>query len=308
MFRLKMIAGIDIGSKMIRVALIQKRNNSLHLLALISESIDGVPLEEALRDIKIKLKHAYKIPHFWFTDLVMGIPQSQVAVKRFSAMPDMHEEEQYIQVGMQLAESLGLPIDELLYDYRSLVDTDAVEVYACRRAVIDETLNALKTNGYRLSVIELQTHALMRLYQQHRVNLSSIESSLMVDVGNERVLICAGDGMSGQFFRELPLPFGDNVSSEVEAKRVFTEKLIDIIQRQYQFVATALTGGYINRVWLSGENAKYVDFFLLEEKLQWDVQILNPLQGLIFHPDLINDLSDSANAWSIAVGLALRGV
>lgn len=306
MFPLKTTVGIDIGSNIVRAALIQKRGKSLRLYALISEPIQEEGLEDALLKLKKKIKRAHKLPRFWFTHFVMGVAQSNVAIKRFSSTPDPHEQEQYLQVGLQLAESLGLPIDELLYDYRALADADGVEVYACRRAVINDALAALTGAGYRLSVIELQTHALLRLYQQQRTKSSAVECSLMVDVGSERVQICADDGKSGQFFHELPLTFNSKVASTEEAVRAFTEQLIDIIQRQYQFVATSLKGAYVNRIWLSGENLKYLDMFLLKEKLQWQVQTLNPLQGLIYPQELIENLPDLASAWSIAVGLALR--
>lgn len=305
MFCLKAAIGIDIGATNVRAALIQKRGKSKQLKALVSEPIQGISLEEALIKIKKKINKEYKLPWYCIRQQVLGVAQSNVAIKRFASLPDVHEQEQYIQVGLQLAESLGLPIDELLYDFRSLPQNEGIEVYACRRAVLDESLTALSCVGYKLSVIELQTHALMRLYQQQITHLSTIECSLMLDVGGERVQICAGDGASGQFFRELPLPLEMGGSNESEIRRVFTEQLVEIIQRQYQVAATSLTGAYINRVWLSGENEKYLDTLLLEERLKWDVQTLNPLQGLNYAPELIENLTEPASAWSIAIGLAL---
>ena len=305
MFRLSAAIGIDIGTTSVRVALIQKRGRTTQLKALICESTQGRTLEDTLINIKKKLKKEHKLLWFFIQHQVFGIPQSNVAVKRLAVGLDVHEQEKYTQVGLQLAESLGLPIDELLYDFRPLPENNGVEVYVCRRAVIENSLNALALAGYHLSVIELQTHALMRLYKQQMTHCARIESSLMLDVGSERVQICAGDGRSGQFFRELPLPLKTQSISEPEVVSIFTGQLIEIIQRQYQVAATSVAGAHINRIWLSGENAKYVDTLLLEKRLGWEVKTLNPLHRLTCSPHLIENLSESASAWSIAIGLAL---
>lgn len=300
--------GIDISAKTVRAALIQKKGNAMQLLALVSEPIIDDALNHALLELKIKLNKACKLPWYFVSHQVMGVAQSNVALKRFCILPNTHEQEQYIQIGLQLAESLGLPVDDLLYDYCPLPQSEGVEVYACRRSVVDKSLVSLSDAGYQLSVIELQTHALIRLYHRQLKQKKCSESALILDLGYERLQICAGDDKSILFFRELPLSFDIQNESPTKARLTYNEQLVDIIQRQYQVAVTSLTGLQINCLWLSGENAQNVDILLLKERLQWDVKTLNPLQGFNYSSEFIDDLPEPACAWSIAMGLALREV
>lgn len=300
--------GIDVGTKTVRAAMIQRRGKALKLQALVAAPRGNGSLDDALKSVKKQLRKACKAPWQWPKHQIMGVPQSNVAVKRFPASLDIPEHEQYVQVGLQLSESLGISMDELLYDYRALPETEGVEVYACRKPLIADTLKGLSENGYKLSVIELQTHALMRLYSQHSASRHSGEVSMMIDIGAERLQICLGNGEGGQFYRELAAPFDGMELVTDEARERYTETLADTVQRQYQLAATQVQGAPVSSVWLSGDSAGKIDIFQLEKLLNWRVRALNPLQGLSYSPKLIDKLSESTAAWSTSIGLALRGV
>lgn len=299
--------GIDVGEQCVRVAMIQKRGKALKLQALVVAPRHSMSLDEALKTVKKQLGKSCRMPWQWPAEQIMGVPQSNVATKRFPVSADIPENEQYVQVGLQLSESLGIPMDELLYDYRPLPESDGVEVYACRKAMLKETLSGLDAAGYKLTVIELQTHALMRLYNQHKRFQPDTGSSLMVDVGSERLQICLNDAEDGHFYRELPVPAESGGEDERDRAR-YTRQLAETIQRQYQLASTQLQGNKVSALWLSGEGAKKLDVFALEEALGWKVQALNPLQGLSYSPALVDGLEESVASWSISIGLALRGV
>ncbi|USH02655.1 pilus assembly protein PilM [Grimontia kaedaensis] len=307
MFAGKTVMGIDVGAHSVRAAMIQKRGKALKLQALVVAPRQS-SLDDSLKSVKKQLRKACSVPWNWPQVQIMGVPQSNVAMKRFPASLDIPEHEQYVQVGLQLSESLGLPMDELLYDFRLLPENDWVEVYACRKPMLRDTLSGLKSAGFSLSVIELQTHALMRLYKQHMTSRSDVGASLMVDVGTERLQICLGEANEGKFYRELPVPFEQHDASTEELRALYTQKLAETIQRQYQLASTQLQGTKVSTVWLSGDGAKKIDIFKLEAALGWRVRALNPLQGLSYSPKLVDGLNESAVAWSTSIGLALRGV
>ncbi|WP_115659291.1 type IV pilus biogenesis protein PilM [Grimontia hollisae] len=299
--------GIDVGTQCVRAAMIQKRGKTLRLQALVVAPRHSMSLEEALNTVKKQLRKACRAPWQWPVRQIMGVAQSNVATKRFPTSPDITENEQYVQVGLQLSESLGLPMDDLLYDYRPLPGNDGVEAYACRKPMLKEILSALDAVGYKLTVIELQTHALMRLYNQHQRFQPDNGLSLMVDVGTERLQICLDDNKGGHFYREIPVPV--DVDEHGDGDRTpYTQQLAETVQRQYQLAATQLQGARISTVWLSGDRAKKLDVFALEEALGWKVRALNPLQGLSYSPSLVEGLDEPAAAWSTSIGLALRGV
>lgn len=308
MFRISAAVGIDISHKHVRVAFIEKRADSITLKSLISIASNGAALETVMARIKKELAKASKLPWFFVSHQILGVSQSSVAVKRFPALKEPNDQEQYIQAGLQLSDSLGLSLDELLYDYRPVDETNGIEVFACRRSQIESTLNALETTGFRLTAIEIQTFALMRLFQQFLIYQSVVGASLLVDVGLERVHLCIHDGHQGQFYRELPLPLEGHYPSTAQEKHQFTEQLADGILRHYQLSGLNLTHDKIKNLWLSGESAKMIDPLLLEQKLNWNVAMFNPLTGLSYSPALIDELYDPVGAWATAIGLALRDI
>ncbi len=305
MFRISAAIGIDISSSQVRAALIEKRGGSSILQSLISIPFNGAALETILARLKKELNKTTKLPWFMISHQILSIPQSSVAVRRFSALPEKNDTEQFTEVGLQLSESLSLSIDEMLYDYRYVDDEKTIEAFACRRSQIEPTLNALETTGYKLSVIELQSQALMRLFQQHLAYQIVNGTSLLIDIGSERVQLCFDDGQGQHLTREIPLP-SETDGQLTNDKHLFTERLAEGVTRQYQLTGTSFSDRPVQQVFLSGEGTKLLDILLLEQKLNWDVHAINPLSGLSYSDSLFDNLFDTANAWSTAIGLALR--
>ncbi|WP_028025897.1 type IV pilus biogenesis protein PilM [Enterovibrio calviensis] len=308
MFGVTTTVGIDIGTNTVRAALLQQGNQSVTLKTLLVAPYDADTLDSVLKSVKKRIAKACSLPWHWPKHQIMGVPQSSIAVKRFPVLKDAPEHEQFVQVGLQLSESLGLPFDELLYDYHTLADKSATEVYACRKSMLNDTLAGLAQAGFSLSVIELHTQALTRLYREQSDIQLVPGIGLLVDVGLERLQICMGGEQSGPFYRELPAPMLTQSSQPSTDRHMYTEQLADIIKRHYQLAATQLSGAEVSHVWLSGECAKHVDILQLESLLSWPTQALNPLRGLTYSPDLIETLNEPVSAWSTAIGLALRGV
>ncbi|WP_163392048.1 type IV pilus biogenesis protein PilM [Enterovibrio norvegicus] len=300
--------GIEFGTHAVRAALIQKHGDAYRVNALVSEKYGGNSLTDALRLLKKRLRKNIKAPWQWPSQQVLGVPQSKVVLKRIAVPTDLPENEQFIQVGMMLAESLGLPMDELLYDYRVLPNGEGVEVYACRKVTLKDSLDALSEAGFHLSVIELQAHALMRLHQHHSEKGEATGTELFVDISHERMQICLGDNLSDPFFRELPLPNESLGADSLLGRNRYAETLADTIQRQYQLAATQFPGKHVSNLMLSGEGLSDVDALHLEAHLSWHVETFNPLMTMSLTQKLVEGLDEPTSTWTTAIGLALRGM
>lgn len=175
-------------------AILESRNSGVYLRDLSSVELGNATLTDALKSLRKQFSVNKAAFRFATKSQVMGIAQSSVAIKRLPISQNVSEQEQYMQIGLQLSENLGLSMDELLYDYRNLPSGEGIEVFACRKSVLASTLDALASSGFRLSVIALESHALLQLYDRQLDVLSLSNRALMADVNTERLQLCFGVG------------------------------------------------------------------------------------------------------------------
>ncbi|MDD1782117.1 pilus assembly protein PilM [Enterovibrio sp. ZSDZ35] len=308
MFRGKWAIGLDIGNHSVRAALLESRSSGIVVRDLCSVRLEHASLGEALKSLRKKFSVSKASLRFATKSQVMGIAQSSVAIKRLPASQNVSEQEQYMQIGLQLSESLGLAMDDLLYDYRNLPSGEGIEVFACRKSVLEPTFDALAASGFRLSVVELESHALLRLYGRQQGTLSSFNHALMADINTERLQLCFGVNEKEPIMRDLPLPISIGLNGDGGEKAYFTEQIADTIRRQCQLVRTQFAEDQVTTLWLSGEGNSLIDKEQLEGLLGWDVQMLNPIKDLICQNSVISKMQEPASYWSTAVGLALRGM
>ncbi len=306
MFHITAAVGIDIGIKQIHTVLVEKHNDRLILKSLFAVSYKANELKTALTDIKKKLIKTTRLPWFLISHQVLGISFEQIIVKRFIAPKVPNDQAQFAQVGNLLSENLGLPLNELLYDYRQIKDTDNIEVFACRRSQIADKLSALESSGFNLSVVELKTFALQRLFKLYLTQKRHLKAALLIHLGTKRIQMCVDDGQGGQFLRELPLFVADASFVNKQDKAAFSLQLASHILRQYPLAAANLDQKMIKGLWLCGALSKELDETLLEEKLGWQVNQLDPLVGFTYSPTLLANLDRPLSSWSVAIGLALR--
>ncbi|WP_083539420.1 type IV pilus biogenesis protein PilM [Enterovibrio coralii] len=308
MFQGKWAIGLDIGIHSVRAAILESRGGDIHLHDLSSVQLENSSLVGALKTLRKQFSVSKAKLRFATKAQVMGIPQSSVAIKRLPASQNVSEQEQYMQIGLQLSESLGLSLEELLYDYRDLPSGEGIEVFACRKSVLASTFDALTASGFRLSVVELESHALLRLYDRQHGELSHANHLLMADINTERLQLCFGVGEKEPLMRDLPLPISMGLEGDAQEKVYFTEQVAETIRRQCQLVRTQFSEERVTTLWLSGEGCKWVDLDRLEALLDWNVKLLDPASELVCHGDTLSKLKEPVSYWSTAVGLALRGV
>ncbi|MGL5291206.1 MAG: hypothetical protein ACRC9T_04680, partial [Vibrionaceae bacterium] len=163
----QLTVGIDIDSTCARIALLERKGKKVHVLNLIKQERENLPLAEVLQKAKGLLKKSLPFPYTFPKLQAMAIAQRHVITKLIAQAPDVPASEQHTYIGMQLAQTLGLPLDDLLYDYSPPTTPEQkITVYACKKIAINGSLAALDEAKFALSVLELQQSSLLRIYKR----------------------------------------------------------------------------------------------------------------------------------------------
>ncbi|MGL5336276.1 MAG: type IV pilus biogenesis protein PilM [Enterovibrio sp.] len=292
--------GIDIDSTCARIALLERKGKKICVLNLIKQERENLPLAEILQKAKISLKKSLPFPYTLPRQQAMAIAQRHVITKLITPAANISANEQHMYIGMQVAQNLGLPLDELFYDY-SQPDTpeQKITVFACKKISIKASLTALEQAKFDLSVLELQQNSLLRLCKR---TIDKDEKALLIDISRDhaQLLLIEPQQKSNEiFFREISLPN----EQQADDPLTFTDQLADEILNQYQKLKALKPSLHIDSLWVSGSNIKRLDKELLQDSVNWSVHLLNPLQSLNtthLPPDI------EPMEWATAIGLALR--
>ena len=299
MFFARSALGIDLTNHNVRIAWLRKNKRGIQVCNLVEKNIKDSSVEQILVKTKYELKKFCALPILLPKNQVICVSQSQVAIKRFPLTTYLPELEQYMQVGILLSESLGLPYEQLLYDYQ-LAKQNVIEAYACRRALVQEKLSALVKVGYQPSILELQTQALMRLYQNKFKDLNK-ETAVLADIGFEHIQLLVWNGKAEPFYREITL-----CTDAAYEKDGVTQQLIEEILKLIPQINTQFSYESVNSLWLCGEAASSVDCEKITTDLHWQVSLFNPFEHLVVN--LQQNQVTAVEKWTTAIGLALRGV
>ncbi|MGL4826867.1 MAG: type IV pilus biogenesis protein PilM [Vibrionaceae bacterium] len=293
--------GIDIDSTCARVALLERKGKKISVLNLIKQERNDLPLADVLQKVKSSLKKSLPFPYTLPKLQAMAIAPRHVITKLIAPAANISDHEQHVYIGMQLAENLGLPLDELLYDYSApSTPEQKITVYACKKIAMNESITALEQAKFHLSVLELQQSSLLRIYK--RTIDDNDEKALLIDISNNyaQLLLVDPEEKSDQVFsREISLPSAQQADDAL----AFTELLAEEILHQYQKIKALKPSLNVSSLWVSGSNLKRLDQEMLQQSVKWDVHLFNPLQSFntAHLPSGIVPME-----WSTAIGLALR--
>lgn len=293
--------GIDIDDSCARVALLERKGKKISVLNLIKQERNDLPLAEVLQEIKSSLKKSLPFPYTLPKVQAMAIAQRHVITKLIAPAANISDHEQHVYMGMQLAENLGLPLGELLYDYSDpSTPEQKITVYACKKLMMSESLTALEQAKFHLSVLELQQSSLLRIYK--RTIDDNDEKALLINISNnyaQLLLVEPGEKSEQVFFREISLPS----APQADDTSAFTELLVEDILHQYQKIKALKPSLHVGSLWVSGSNLKRLDKEMLQQSVKWNVHLFNPLQSFdtAHLPSGIEPME-----WATAIGLALR--
>lgn len=310
MYTFSMSVGLDITTKGIYVAVLSQRGIQYTLNAL-----DFVPLEkkaeltEQLINIKKRIKLGRYPFFFRLAQQNINIDQDHIVVKRF-AIPDLNElapDQAYMQIGEKLSDNLGMPSSKLFYDFLPIQKlSNTVEVYVCRKSVIENILNSLEVSGFRLSSMEPQLQTLLRLY--HRVaNRLPEQNALILSFTDHEIQLCLTSASNEFIFRKLPFPAMYDELPQSERFQALISLLTDTIQRQFQLFSGSTWPSKIKECHVFGCTNQSELAELLTQQFGWEVKLLDPFIDVQKPITLLQSIEKPFEYWSTAIGLALRG-
>jgi len=339
------LLGIDIGQSTIKLVLISKDTGSL-VLENISE-IKSPQMEiktiedkskyfgevakivkDALADLKIKEKKA-----------VVDLPENEV-ISRLIRLPPLKDSEILDALKFEAETFVPYPLDEVSIDYDVVEKDDAgrltVFVVAAKNELIQFLVKMFKTLGMELMALESPSIALGRVIKN---GVKTVERVVAVDFGEKYTSIFNFNKGNVYFSRSIPvggesltravsLGLGLDMSSAEEYKKAYGIKenelegkirtatmpvlntITEEIRKAMALFVEDSGGKAVELLILSGGGARLPGMAEELTKLMGvEVQIVQPFINIdVTKIKLPIDLNNDGSRFTLAVGLALRGM
>jgi type IV pilus assembly protein PilM len=211
----KRVVGLKIGASQVSAAHVAN-NGAAELLKLAREPLEqGVVVAGELRDpeaLAEALKRFFarnKLPR---KNVRLGIASNRIGVRIFDLAGIDDEKQLANAIRFRAQETLPIPLDEAVLDYRVLSEQvdDAgnasrrVLLVVAYRELVDRYVAACKKAGITLSGIDLEAFALLRSLAPPLPEQQQPESALVaVSIGHERSTFAVSDGRVCEFTRVL---------------------------------------------------------------------------------------------------------
>ncbi|MFD2177009.1 type IV pilus biogenesis protein PilM [Veronia pacifica] len=307
MFGKKAAIGIEIASNRARLAVIQKKGDKYQVKKIRSVAYNSARPEVGIKALQQSVKRY--LGAFGIDNQVLSVREGDVIFKRLPLVDADTEDESHAQICLKLADSLGVPLEELLFDYQIRKDQGAVEAFACRKSALEKKINALTRTGFSLSVLDLKPYALMRLYQYQSEKDSPLALPMLIDVGYSKTQLCFYQPHLHLFHREIAFSTASAINSDGTVKdEILTHSLANEIQRQYQLAGSQLAVDSVGEIWLSGPVGHLVNCDLLSSLLNKQVDVFNPFAGFEIKDSVLSSEEESMGAFATPLGLAMRGL
>ena len=314
--------GIDLSSSDLRFLELQRLDSgfSVHAFGRRSISAELMMGSEVLNQqgLADALRALLQEHGFWPTsrriyDVAIAIPDACTIRKTLQVSERLNDDDLEELVHIELDKCMphreGKP-EEICYDFKRqqrLSEHQSLSellIVATRTQHIMQRVNALNLLGLRVSVVDVESHAIQRALGQSLKSLRTLDLSMVLDLGAEFLKI--------MFFQSDLLIF---IREEhfISQERVFTldyaHALVMNIKRAYQyFCATFLHDTRIYQLILSGSGANLpglVNF--LAQHFECPIEIANPFVQMSLHDETLREaLTQEAALYLIACGLAQR--
>jgi type IV pilus assembly protein PilM len=325
-----MVLALEMGSGRIKMALFERRDNTLTLKRFgWRETPTGKVLEKghALRELLEELRP----PN---TKVAVSITGPHVAV-RFIQLPKMTSEEVRDAVRYEAEKYIPFKLDEVILDSQILREEGSksrVLLVAAKRQSIVSLIQVLKEAGLDPVLIDVDVFCLVNAFLENyeapketlallhigaaTTTISIIQSGILIFT---REIPLAGDqltqeiaehfGASPRAAERLKLSPGDRAEEIREAQQPFFDRFINEIRLTFDFFENQFESS-IGQVCLSGGASLSDDLYkALEEGLRIKMDRWNPFQKIAVAPEVD---PGKVKEWSVSlgvcVGLVLRGV
>lgn len=341
--KVKYAAGVDVGSRSVKVALGASGPEGFRILALAVEEFEGgrggreLSVEEVSRTVASAVQKVGASLADAF--VATGLAGRNVVI-RFIELPRMSREDAAGAISYEAEQFLPFDTSECVMDYEVL-DPEGksrrmqVVIVAAKRDYVEERVQALTQAGLAPHVVDVEAFAVLNAFLRNK-RWKDGETVGVVNVGAQITSVgILRDGVPA-FGREVNLA-GDHLTEaiakgarlsleEAEAlKRAeadaanlqgpmtylgqMLEELASELRMSFDYFENQSGGSSVSKVYLCGGTGKLrnMDRYL-SEVLHQPVELWNPLQGLVPEEELSSpELAGAAPLAAVAVGLALRG-
>ena len=297
---------------------------------LIAEALPGMMYELVLKPSPV----AYAVP-------------SQAVFTRFVKLPAVDQEKIERIITFEAQQNVPFPIADVVWDYQLVGSDAAAKIevvlVAIKTDLLEEINAAVEEAGLQTTLVDVAT---MALYNAFRFNYGELKGcSLVIDIGARttnllfvepgkvfsRSIPIGGSSITSAIAKEFNESFA---AAELRKKRdgfvslggAYAEasdpdvarvsklvrstmtRLHAEVARSISFYRTQQQGSAPERVFLCGGTAStpYMREFF-HEKLQWPIELFNPLRNVAIAPEVaLEEVARAAHSLGELVGLALR--
>ena len=341
------IAGLDIGSHAVKLALVAERGKDLVLEKfgvryLSPEAIvDGTVMDrsqvvgaivELIQEQQLKTK-----------EVAIGVSGNSVIVKRIS-LPEMGEEELAESISWEAEQYIPFAIEDVNLDFQILgptqregANTMDVVLVAAKKDKINDYVSLVSETGLMPVIMDVDAFALENMFEVNyelesgRVDaLINVGASVMnINVLRDGLSVFTRDSsMGGNHYTEalqkdLGMGFetAEKIKAGQETEGYDTEQIEALLNTVSEDIATeaarsldffrATTGiDNVDRVLLSGGSSLVSGFSeILSEKVGVPVEVADPFRNISIDPKVDADLAHlTGPAAAVVIGLALRRI
>jgi type IV pilus assembly protein PilM len=212
----KRITGLKVGASQLAAARVAN-NGSAELLQIARTPLEpGIVVGGELRDpdaLAEALKEFFSSNNLPKKGVRLGIANNRIGVRTFDISGIDDEKQLTNAIRFRAQETLPIPIDEAVLDFKVLgegVDEEGqpikrVLLVVAYRELIDRYMDACKKAGISLVGIDLEAFALLRALQapQDGVGGDSAAALVAVAIGHDRSTFAVSDGRICEFTRVL---------------------------------------------------------------------------------------------------------
>ncbi len=340
----KIGVGVDIGTSSIKVIELSKSGRKYYIDVLdIIDLPAGVVTGGVIQDsasVAAYLKSSFSKLGISEKKVSIGIPCKHVIIKTIE-MPKMKPNELESSIFYEAQRYITYDINEVSIDYFIIGDSpaepgnDLIMIVAGKKDIIENQVEFVRQCGLNPNVVDVDCIALENMfnfnYPEEFDQLTAI-----VKIGASETNVHVFQKGANLFRRDIPIG-GINITEEIakkfqievnEAENIKTgnmgnrsedfrtdyyiylnmilTRITSEIQRTIDYFAANNDKQYPKKVYLTGGSSKLTNIAEgIETKINIPVVYANSFRNVLFKHGALDDKSDF---FSIAVGLALRGV
>lgn len=336
------LMGIDIGSTLIKIAVIKEAPIGTRLVGIGLAEIPPPPPneteEETTQRISLSLKEALSQVKSKPKKVCTIINTPSLNIKPIS-LPAMPEEELRESVKWEMEQNINFPIETATFDFniaaeniRSGAKNLEMEVVAAKTEEIKRHMQIYEQNKLTVEAINIHSFCLWNVFQKSNqwkeddtvalLNIGAKTSTINIFSNNilrfNREIFFGGETITAALVKELHIPpqdvkeiinnYGLNDTTPEYARiSESLKQLVAQIDRSFGYYKAQFHIDRIDRVVIYGGFSKLInlDKFLSEE-LGLFAEIGAPFNGLLFDKKSFANLDDFSSFFSIAIGAAIN--